>query len=101
MVCYPLSTLMLVGIKEILIISTSADTPRFTELQGDGSQFGISLSCCVQPSPDGLAKAFLLKEEFLAGDPGDMILGDSIFYGNAFRKLLKAAAGAGNENGGT
>ena len=91
MIYYPLSTLMLAGIKEILIISTPDDTPRFESLLDDGSQFGISLSYCVQPSPDGLAQAFLLGEEFLAGEPGAMILGDNIFYGNGFRTMLKSA----------
>lgn len=91
MVYYPLSTLMLAGIKDILIISTPTDTPRFEALFGDGSQFGISLSYKVQPSPDGLAQAFLLGEEFLAGEAGAMVLGDNIFYGNGFGKILKAA----------
>lgn len=91
MVYYPLSTLMLAGIKEILIISTPTDTPRFEELLGDGSQFGISLSYKVQPSPDGLAQAFLLGEKFLDGEAGAMVLGDNIFYGNGFSKILKAA----------
>lgn len=91
MIYYPLSTLMLGGIKDILIISTPDDTPRFESLLGDGSQFGISLSYKVQPSPDGLAQAFILGEEFLCGEAGAMILGDNIFYGNGFRTMLKAA----------
>lgn len=91
MIYYPLSTLMFAGIKDILIISTPEDTPRFEALLGDGSQFGITLSYKVQPSPDGLAQAFTLGEEFLAGDAGAMILGDNIFYGNGFRTTLKAA----------
>lgn len=91
MIYYPLSTLMLAGIKEILIISTPDDTPRFEALLGDGSQFGISLSYCVQPSPDGLAQAFILGEQFLGDEPGAMILGDNIFYGNGFRTMLKTA----------
>ncbi len=92
MVYYPLSTLMLAGIREILIISTPTDTPRFEELLGDGNQFGIHLDYKVQPSPDGLAQAFILGEEFLVGEPGAMILGDNIFYGNGFGKLLRSAA---------
>lgn len=99
MVYYPLSTLMLAGIREILIISTPTDTPRFQDLLGDGSQFGISLSYKVQPSPDGLAQAFILGEEFLNGSPGAMVLGDNIFYGNGFRTLLKAAVADAEENG--
>ena len=91
MIYYPLSTLMLAGIREVLIISTPTDTPRFEALFGDGSQFGMSLQYCVQPSPDGLAQAFILGEEFLGGGPGAMVLGDNIFYGNGFRKLLQAA----------
>ena len=99
MIYYPLSTLMLAGIKEILIISTPDDTPRFEALLGDGSQFGISLSYCVQPSPDGLAQAFILGEEFLGDEAGAMVLGDNIFYGNGFRTLLKAAVADAEENG--
>ena len=92
MIYYPLSTLMLAGIRDILIISTPDDTPRFEHLLGDGSQFGISLQYKVQPSPDGLAQAFLLGEEFIGDDSCAMVLGDNIFYGNGFRKLLRAAA---------
>ena len=91
MIYYPLSTLMLAGIKDILIISTPTDTPRFESLLGDGSQFGVNLSYKVQPSPDGLAQAFILGEEFLNGEAGAMVLGDNIFYGNGFSKILKAA----------
>ena len=91
MIYYPLSTLMLAGIKDILIISTPSDTPKFEQLLGDGSLFGINLSYCVQPSPDGLAQAFILGDEFLNGEAGAMILGDNIFYGNGFIKLLRAA----------
>lgn len=99
MIYYPLSTLMLSGIKDILIISTPDDTPRFESLMGDGSQYGINLSYKVQPSPDGLAQAFILGEEFLADDAGAMILGDNIFYGNGFRKLLQTAVKDAEENG--
>lgn len=93
MIYYPLSTLMLAGINEILIISTPEDTPRFQNLLGDGSQFGISLSYKVQPSPDGLAQAFILGEEFIGNDSVCMILGDNIYYGSGLRKtVLRAAA---------
>ena len=98
MIYYPLSTLMLAGIKDILIISTPTDTPRFESLLGDGSQFGVDLSYKVQPSPDGLAQAFILGEEFLDGAAGAMILGDNIFYGNGFRTMLKAAVKNAEEN---
>ncbi|MBR3023896.1 MAG: glucose-1-phosphate thymidylyltransferase RfbA [Oscillospiraceae bacterium] len=98
MIYYPLSTLMLAGIKDILIISTPDDTPRFESLLGDGSQYGINLSYKVQPSPDGLAQAFILGEEFLAGEAGAMVLGDNIFYGNGFRTILRAAAKNAEQN---
>ena len=99
MIYYPLSTLMLAGIKDILIISTPEDTPRFEALLGDGSQFGITLSYKVQPSPDGLAQAFILGEEFLNGEAGAMILGDNIFYGSGFRSILKSAVANAENNG--
>ena len=92
MIYYPISTLMLAGIKDILIISTPQDTPRFEALLGDGSQFGINLSYKVQPSPDGLAQAFLIGEEFIGDDACAMVLGDNIFYGNGFGKILREAA---------
>lgn len=92
MIYYPLSILMNAGIKEILIISTPDDTPRFQELLGDGHQFGIELQYKVQPSPDGLAQAFLLGEEFINGDSCAMILGDNIFHGHGLTKRLKQAA---------
>ncbi|MEE1198590.1 MAG: glucose-1-phosphate thymidylyltransferase RfbA [Acutalibacteraceae bacterium] len=91
MIYYPLSTLMLAGIRDILIISTPVDTPRFEALLGDGSQFGIKLSYAVQPSPDGLAQAFLIGEEFIGDEPCAMVLGDNIFYGGWFRKNLSEA----------
>lgn len=98
MIYYPLSTLMLAGIKDILIISTPTDTPRFKELLGDGSNFGIQLSYAVQESPDGLAQAFLIGEEFIGDEPCAMVLGDNIFYGGWFRKNL-AEAVKNAENG--
>lgn len=91
MIYYPLSTLMLAGIQDILIISTPTDTPRFEALLGDGSQFGVHLSYKVQPSPDGLAQAFILGEDFIGDDACAMVLGDNIFYGNGFSRILKAA----------
>lgn len=97
MIYYPLSTLMLAGIKDILIISTPDDTPRFEELLGDGSKFGINLSYAVQPSPDGLAQAFLIGEEFIGDDTCAMVLGDNIFYGSYFRRNLAEAVKAAEE----
>ena len=91
MIYYPLSTLMLAGIKDILIISTPTDTPRFENLLGDGKKFGVSLSYCVQPSPDGLAQAFILGKEFIGDDACAMVLGDNIFYGNGFSTVLHKA----------
>lgn len=98
MIYYPLSTLMLAGIKDILIISTPTDTPRFEALLGDGSQFGINLSYCVQPSPDGLAQAFILGEEFIGSDACAMVLGDNIFYGNGFGRILRTATENAEKN---
>lgn len=91
MIYYPLSTLMLAGIQDILIISTPTDTPRFEALLGDGSQFGLHLQYAVQPSPDGLAQAFMIGEEFIGNDVCAMVLGDNIFYGNGFSRILREA----------
>lgn len=98
MIYYPLSTLMLAGIKDILIISTPVDLPNFEKLLGDGSQYGINLSYKVQPSPDGLAQAFLLGEEFIGYDACAMVLGDNIFYGNGLGTTLRAAVDNAEKN---
>ena len=99
MIYYPLSVLMNAGIRDILIISTPSDTPRFESLLGDGHQFGVNLSYAVQPSPDGLAQAFIIGEEFIGNEPCAMILGDNIFYGGWFRKnLMEAKKNAESKN---
>lgn len=98
MIYYPLSTLMLAGIQDILIISTPEDTPRFEHLLGDGSMFGLHLQYKVQPSPDGLAQAFLLGEEFIGDEACAMVLGDNIFYGNGFGRILRTAAENAEKN---
>jgi glucose-1-phosphate thymidylyltransferase len=99
MIYYPLCTLMLAGIRDILILSTPQDTPRFAQLLGDGAQWGLNLAYAVQPSPDGLAQAFILGADFIGSDPSALVLGDNIFYGHEFYKLLAAADA--RQNGGS
>ena len=99
MIYYPLSMLMLAGIRDVLIISTPQDTPKFEELLGDGKDFGMNLSYCVQPSPDGLAQAFILGEEFIGEDACAMVLGDNIFYGDGLKKKLRASVVRAEQEG--